>query len=297
MKKSLGYFLVVLASVSWGFIGVFNRMLASTGISVWTRMCMRNTGSLVLCLALFIIFKRSVFRINPRHLPMFLCSGVLGIVGATVTYMSSQMMCSLAVSAILLYLAPTFVVLASAILWKVPLTARRIAAVVMALLGCGFVSGLVGGDMGSTLPGILLGIGSGICYGSYTVFSHYNLERYDAYTSFFWSIAMAGVVSLIGFNGREIAGALSCAEGVFGMLGLVVFGTVLPFLTYTVGLTAIESGLASVIANVEPVTAALLGIVLYHEELTLWTLVGILFVLGAAVLLALGEKKPVQEAA
>jgi len=178
-----------------------------------------------------------------------------------------------------------------------PLTARRITAVVMALLGCGFVSGLVGGDMGSTLPGILLGIGSGICYGSYTIFSHYNLQRYDAYTSFFWSIAMAGVVSLIGFNGREIAGALSCAEGVFGMLGLVVFGTVLPFLTYTVGLTAIESGLASVIANVEPVTAALLGIVLYHEELTLWTLVGILFVLGAAVLLALGEKKPVQEAA
>ena len=296
MKKSLGYFLVIFASVSWGFIGVFNRMLASTGINVWTRMCIRNTGSLVLCLVLFSIFKRSVFRINPRHLPMFFCSGVLGIVGATVTYMSCQMMCSLAVAGILLYLAPTFVVLASAVLWKAPLTPRRVAAVVLALIGCAFVSGVVGGSLTASLPGLLLGIGSGLCYGGYTIFSHYNLARYDAYTSFFWSIAMAGLVSLAGFNAQEMATVFSQPKGILGALGLVVIGTVLPFLTYTIGLTAIESGLASVIANVEPVTAAVLGVVLFHETLTVWTMVGIVLVLTAAVMLAVGEKKKVQEA-
>ena len=291
MKKSLGYFFVIIASVGWGFIGVFNRMLAATGISVWTRMCIRNTGSLVLCLLLFGIFKRSVFRIDLRHLPMFFCSGVLGIVGATCTYMSCQMMCSLAVAGILLYLAPTFVVLAGAVLWKQPLTPRRIVSVLLALLGCAFVSGVMGGGLTASVPGILLGIGSGLCYGGYTIFSHYNLARYDAYTSFFWSIVMAGLVSLLGFNGPELAMAFSRPAGVFGALGLIVISTVMPFLTYTIGLTVIESGLASVIANVEPVTAAVLGITLYHEKMTPWTLLGILLVLGAAVLLALGEKK------
>ena len=291
MKKSLGYFLVILASVGWGFIGVFNRMLASTGINVWTRMCIRNTGSLVLCLILFGIFKRSVFRIDPRHLPMIFCSGVLGIVGATCTYMSCQMMCSLAVAGILLYLAPTFVVLASALLWKQPLTPRRIASVLVALLGCAFVSGVMGGGLTASVPGILLGIGSGLCYGGYTIFSHYNLARYDAYTSCFWSIVMAGLVSLVGFNTSELAMAFSQTRGVFGALGLIVICTVMPFLTYTVGLTIVESGLASVIANVEPVTAAILGITLYHERLTVWTTIGIVLVLGAAMILARGEKK------
>lgn len=283
--------MVILASVGWGFIGVFNRMLASTGINVWTRMCIRNTGSLVLCLILFGIFKRSVFRIDPRHLPMFFCSGVLGIVGATCTYMSCQMMCSLAVAGILLYLAPTFVVLASALLWKQPLTPRRIVSVLVALLGCAFVSGVMGGGLTASVPGILLGIGSGLCYGGYTIFSHYNLARYDAYTSFFWSIVMAGLVSLVGFNTSELAMAFSQTRGVFGALGLIVICTVMPFLTYTVGLTIVESGLASVIANVEPVTAAILGITLYHERLTVWTTIGIVLVLGAAVILARGEKK------
>lgn len=288
MKKSIGYLLVVLASISWGFIGVFNRMLAETGVTIWNRMCIRNTGSLIVVLLLFGLFRRSVFHINPRHLPMFFCSGVLGIVGATVTYMSCQMMCSLAVAGILLYLAPTFVVLASAILWKVKLTPRRALSVLIALIGCALVSGIVGGDLTISVTGLLLGVGAGMCYGGYTIFSHYNLRRYDAYTSFFWSIVMAGVVSLLGFNGREMIHVLSQPKGILGALGLVLIGTVIPFLLYTIGLTAVESGLASVIANVEPVVAALTGIVFYHEKLTVWMVLGMALVFVAAALIAQG---------
>lgn len=288
MKKSIGYLFVVLASISWGFIGVFNRMLAETGVTIWNRMCIRNTGSLIVVLLLFGLFRRSVFRIDPRHLPMFFCSGVLGIVGATVTYMSCQMMCSLAVAGILLYLAPTFVVLASAILWKVKLTPRRALSVLIALIGCALVSGIVGGDLTISVTGLLLGVGAGMCYGGYTIFSHYNLQRYDAYTAFFWSIVMAGVVSLLGFNGREMIHVLSQPKGIFGALGLVLIGTVIPFLLYTIGLTAVESGLASVIANVEPVVAALTGVIFYREKLTVWMVLGMALVFVAAALIAQG---------
>ena len=288
MRKSIGCALVVLASVCWGFIGVFNRMMAEAGVTIWNRMCIRNTGSLIVVLILFGIFRRSVFRINPRHLPMFFCSGVLGIVGTTVTYMSCQILCSLAVAGILLYLAPTFVVLASAVLWKVKLTPRRAFSVLIALLGCALVSGIVGGDLTLSVTGLLLGVGAGMCYAGYTVFSHYNLQRYDAYTAFFWSIVMAGIVSLLGFNGHEMVRVLSQPKGLLGALGLILICTVIPFLVYTIGLTAVESGLASVIANVEPVVAALTGTLFYREMLTGWMMLGMALVFIAAALLATG---------
>ena len=48
----------------------------------------------------------------------------------------------------------------------------------------------------------------------------------------------------------------------------------------------VESGKASIIANVEPVVAALTGVVFFHEVLNVWTVLGIVCVLGGVVLLA-----------
>ena len=35
MSKRLAYIYVILGAACWGFIGVFNRMLAEVGVSVW----------------------------------------------------------------------------------------------------------------------------------------------------------------------------------------------------------------------------------------------------------------------
>ena len=65
-----------------------------------------------------------------------------------------------------------------------------------------------------------------------------------------------------------------------------MIATVLPYLFYTKGLEVVESGKASIIANVEPVVAALTGVVFFHEVLNVWTVLGIVCVLGGVVLLA-----------
>ena len=65
----------------------------------------------------------------------------------------------------------------------------------------------------------------------------------------------------------------------------------LPYFFYTKGLEGVESGLAAVIANVEPVVAALTGMIVYHETPSVWTAVGIVLILAAAVILARGENR------
>ncbi len=64
------------------------------------------------------------FAFRLRHLPIFLCSGLISILFFTLCYFRSQQVSSLAVAAILLT-APTFVVILSALLWKDRITKRN----------------------------------------------------------------------------------------------------------------------------------------------------------------------------
>ena len=158
MKKTISYLYVILGAACWGFIGLFNRMLGETGVSVWNRVFIRNFISLVLLTVVFALFHRQVFRIRLKHLPIFLAAGLISVLCLAITYFNCQMHCSLAVAGILLYLAPSFVVLMSALLWKAPLTKRKLLALALSFAGCALVSGIVGGDTSVSAVGLLLGV-------------------------------------------------------------------------------------------------------------------------------------------
>ena len=289
MKKTISYLYVILGAACWGFIGLFNRMLGEAGVSVWNRVFIRNFVSLVLLTAVFALFHRQVFRIRLKHLPIFLAAGLISVLCLAITYFNCQMRCSLAVAGILLYLAPSFVVLMSALLWKAPLTKRKLLALALSFLGCALVSGIVGGDTSVSAVGLLLGVGAGFCYATYTIFTHYGLQHYDSYTMIYWTFLVAGIGSVFFLNPAELAAAMPQGKLWLGAAGLVVIATVLPYIFYTKGLEGVESGKASIIANVEPVVAALTGVVFFHETLSVWTLLGVGCVLGGVIILAKGD--------
>ena len=285
-NKRLAYAYVIFGAACWGFIGVFNRMLGAQGVGVWNRVTIRNFLALAVLTVVFACCKRSVFAIKLRHVPIFLGAGLLSVLGLAITYFNCQMHCSLAVAGILLYLAPSFVVLMSAALWKAPITKRKIAALVLSFLGCALVSGIMSGALTVSATGLLLGIGAGFCYATYTVFAHYGLKHYDTFTMTYWTFFFAGIGSLLFLDWGVLAPTLSRGITWVGIAGLVLVSTVLPYLFYTKGLEVVESGKASIIANVEPVVAALCGIVFYHEVMDIWTVLGNVCVLLGVVLLA-----------
>ncbi len=286
MKKYLSYFYVILSAVCWGFIGFFNRMLTAAGVELGNRVFIRNFGSLVVLTVIFALFHRQVFRIRLRHLPIFLCSGLISILALSLVYFRCQTLCSLSVAAVLLYLAPSFVVIASVILWKTPLTKRKLIALAVSLLGSVLVSGILGGHMTASWAGIMLGVLSGLCYGSYTVFAHYGLQHYESYTMIYWTFLVAGLGSLLCADLRALPAAFATSRGVVGALGVVLVATVLPYVFYTKGLEGVESGRASIITNIEPVMETLVGVFVFKEPLTLWTVLGMSCVFGCVILLA-----------
>ena len=286
MKTYLHYLYVILAAACWGVIGLFNRILGQLGVGVLQRVTIRNFGALVVLTAVFALVRRDVFRVKLRHLPLFMGSGIVSVLGLSVVYFQCQMECSLAVAGILLYLAPSFVVLMSAALWKAPITRRKVTALVLALVGCALVSGIVGGEVTASPRGLLLGVASGFCDATYTVFSHYTLRHYDSLTMTYWTFVFAGLGSLAFWDTAAVTAALSDGRGLAGALGLAVIATALPYLLYTKGLEGVESGKASIIANVEPVVGALVGVFVFGETLSVWVILGIACVLGGVLLLA-----------
>lgn len=278
------YASILLAAALWGIIGLWNRRLMATGLSPTTIVVVRNLGGCLLLAAIFALKDRSVFRIRKAHLKYFFGTGVVSVLLFTCCYFTCQKLCSLAVASILLYTAPSFVVLLSAILWKEPITRRKVLALVLTLVGCALVCGIFAGDLTVTASGVLLGLGAGFFYALYSIFGRYALAHYDSMTVTVWTFLVAGPASLVLLKPGELA-ALAQPGNLLTAICLVVFSTVLPYLFYTKGLSQVESGKASIMASLEPVVASLVGVAVFGEPMSLLTAAGILLVLSGVVIL------------
>ena len=286
-KSAAGACACILAGAAlWGIIGVWNRRLMAGGLSPASIVVVRNFGGMALLSAVFALRDRSVFRVKRAHLKYFFGTGVVSVVLFTLCYFTCQKLCSLAVASILLYTAPSFVVVLSAIRWKEPVTKRKLAALGLTLVGCALVCGVFAGDLTVTVPGILLGLGAGFFYALYSVFGRYALAHYDSMTVTVWTFLFAGPASLVLLRPAEIAAALSRRPSLWlTAAGLVAFSTVAPYILYTRGLSQVEAGRASIMASLEPVVASLAGVLVFREPMSALTAGGIVCVLAGVYIL------------
>ena len=283
-KKSGGTCACILAAAAlWGVIGLWNRRLLASGLSPTTIVTVRNLGGMLLLSAIFTVKDRNVFRVRREHLKYFFGTGVISVVLFTACYFSCQKICSLAVASVLLYTAPSFVVILSAILWKEPVTGKKLTALGLTLVGCACVCGLFSEDLTVTATGILLGLGAGFFYALYSIFGRYALAHYDSMTVTVWTFLFAGPASLVFLRPAELAALTPSAW--LTAAGLVVFSTVLPYILYTKGLSQVESGRASIMASLEPVVASLAGVLVFGEPMGLLTAAGIALVLAGVIIL------------
>lgn len=282
---------VILAGSLWGFMGFFRRTLDSMGISAIGCIAVRCVFAAVLFGAVVFFGDRNAFKVKLKDLWIFIGSGVVSLLVFGVCYFKAMDYMSLSAAAILLYTAPCFVILFSALLFKEKLTGQKLLAMLLAFAGCCLVSGIGGGGARITPVGLILGLASGVCYALYSIFSRFALNRgYSSLTINFYSCLLAAVGATI-IGGTEYVPIITSSAQNFGFAfatGLVT--CFLPYLLYTRGLVGLENGKASIMASIEPVVATVVGVVIYHEALTGLSAAGIVLVLGAIVLLNVKPK-------
>ena len=278
--------LVMCAGVCWGLIGLFSQALAAEGLSsvqITTVRCVLAT----VCIGLYLaVFRRDAFRFRLRDIWMFLGSGIASIAFFNVCYFTCIARCGLSLAAILLYTAPCFVVLMSAVLFKERITRVKLVALLVAFTGCLFVVGVGSGGVRASALGIAAGVGSGIGYALYSIFGRYALARYSAPTLTFYTFLLAAC-ALLPFSqpGQIVALAASSPAAGGTMLLLALVSTVLPFACYTTGLAHMETGKASIMAFIEPMTALIIAVCVFGETLTPGNVFGIVCIVVAVALL------------
>ena len=283
------YALVLAAGACWGVIGLFNRNLTALGFtSAAGLVVLRNSGAAALLGFVLLVTDRSAFRIKLRHLPCFLGSGIVSLLFFTLCYFRSQQLNSLALAGILLYTAPAFVMLMSVPIFGDRITGKKLLALAVAFCGCVLASGLIGGELKLTAAGLLLGLGSGLFYASYSIFARMAMKHYRSLTVTFYTFVVAGLGSLA----LPASGAVSYDAAAWNgtaalhLAGLLVVATVAPYILYTKGLERLgDGGKASILASIEPVVAAFTGVLAFGEPLGFGTAGGLVCILISVFIL------------
>lgn len=281
---------ILAAGAGWGIIGVFSRPLSEAGLNAVQITFVRSViVALGMALYLFLTDRKQL-QIQAKDIWMFLGTGLLSIVFFNICYFLTIEKATLAAASILLYTAPCFVMLMSAVFFRERVTAQKLAALALAFGGCVLVSGFTGGQMSGFA--VLTGIGSGIGYALYSIFGSVALKKYQPYTVIFYTFLIA-CAGLLPFSKVTEIGAVMAERGsvLASVLALGIVSTLLPFILYTGGLKSMEAGKASVLAFAEPMVATIAGIAVFKEKVSVQNVLGIALIFVAILLLNLRRHK------
>lgn len=285
--------LVLTAGILWGMIGIFVRKLSQLSFGSMEIVSLRAiTTSILLFLYLF-IFDRKKLVVRGKDLWCFLGTGILSIVFFNFCYFNAITLTSLSMAAILLYTAPAILTILSFFLFQEKITKIKVLSLVLTFAGCVCVTGVLSGNSELNLKGLLAGLGAGLGYALYSVFSRFALQRgYHSLTISFYTFLFAifGTLPLADAKGMWLV----LSKDINILLFCFVFGlvsTVIPYITYTTGMKNMENSKAAIIASVEPVAATLLGVLVYHEKLSFEGGIGALLVLSAIIICNLKFQK------
>ena len=286
MRQSRYTLSVIAAGILWGIISIFIKGLNASDLSPIQILQLRAIiASVIMAPYLFITDKKLLY-FNLKDIWMFIGTGVISLTFFSLCYFQPIIESGASVAVILLYTSPIFVILFSLALFKEKITAVKLTALVMTFMGCILVSGLGQNGGGITVKGFIIGLGSGLGYALYSIFSRYALRKYHVLTITFYTFLFCGL-SIIPFSGLGLGSGIMQPQLLLYGAGIALFCTVLPYLFYTYGMLRIETGKAAILVTVEPLVGTLVGCGLYGEPMTLLKAIGILLTFGAVILLGL----------
>lgn len=285
--RKISSLLIIISGILWGSMGIFVRQFNKGGLASMEISGIRSFGAgLFIVIALF-VWKRELLKIKPKDIWVFLGSGLLSVLCFNYCYFKTISLTSMAVAAVLLYTSPMIVMILSVCLFHEKLTPVKIVALLISFSGCVLVSGAIGGQTVLTPQGLLTGIGAGFSYALYTIFSRYGLQKgYHPLTIVAYTFLISGLGILpLCKTGTVIQILAGDKRLLLLAVAFAVISTVFPYFLYTIALSYTEAGKAAIMASTEPVAAAVFGVVLFHEKMTINIFLGILCVLSSLLIL------------
>lgn len=283
--------MVVGAGMLWGIIALFVRALSAAGLSSLEIVFFRNILAAAALGIVIVVRDRTALRIRLRDGWMFVGTGMVSIALFNLCYFYTLSRSSVAVAALLLYTSPVFVLVLSVLLFHERMTGRRLTAIVMTVVGCACITGVFAQTQTVAPLTAVCGLGSGLFYAMYSIFAKFALPRYSTITVSFYTFVFAALATAPFSVKQCVALTWQRPQILLLGLGLAVMCTVVPFLLYTGGLEGMPASQAAVLATVEPLVGSLLGVAVFGDPFTVWTILGMFLILGAIFVLQMPLQK------
>ncbi len=293
--KKIYLILPILAGIMFGSSGIFVRTLTQNGIDQPTLLFLRFSIAIVPILIAILLTDRELFKIELKDIPLFLaCS--LCILGLNLCYNQSMNTVPLSLAAVLLSIAPIYVLVIAYFLFGEKITSKKLVCMILAIFGCILMTGVLESDLGSISTfGILSGIGAGLFWAFYLMASKKSIENGNhTFTILFYSIIFI-TIALIPFSDFGQISNFVSINPAFTIMFLILHSTfsfALPYIFSTLSLKYIDSGTSSILlSGAEPFAALIFGFLIYAEIPTPLMFCGFILTIIAMMMLSRNDTK------
>lgn len=285
MKKGLIY--IILASVLWGTSGIFVHYLTPYGVSSLQMTFIRGAVASACMAGYVLITNRSIIKTNFKEILLFIGSGLSFFITATCYYHSMQLT-SISTAVVLMYTAPIFVMIYSVTFLGEKSSCMKLISVAGMIVGCGLVSGIIGG-LKFDVMGIAIGLLSGISYAAYNIITKIEMQKgINPIKANFYCFLFSMIIGAVVAKPVEIIDCIILNPPVVISLtiGAGVFACIVPYFLYTMALRKIPVGTATSLGILEPMAATIFSVLIFKEELSLYSVIGIVLILGSVFILS-----------
>lgn len=282
-EQNKGYIMVLIAGMLWGTIGFFATLLSQLGMEAGPVAFFRVlSATIVLAIILLVKGKgTSLFAISKKGLFSCMLVGFISQALYNVCYMHAIEQGGMATAAVFLYTSPIYVAILSRILFKEPLTSNKIMAIVINIIGC--IITVTGGDFSTmkvSLFGLVMGILAGFTYALLPILSRTGADKEDPYTAAFYGQAFGALLLFFLIRPYNGVGAEFNVQMLLVLIGFGIVPSAMGYIVYYTGISKVtETSRIPVLASVETVVAAIVGLIAFGQSLSLMKILGIILVL------------------
>lgn len=276
--KFSGSALIVLAAICWGVTGGLGDILMAKGWDPVVISFYRGAIGLACFVPWFFMSAKGKNKFSASLILWSAAAGI-GVAGNFAFYFLSIKATSVPVAATLMYTAPLFVMLISFLFRLERSTWFKWICIFSVLIGIVLLTEAY--DVGSgavNMVGAATGLAAGLSYALF-IFGFKNASAAGKPQTVLMLAFLTFCVVLAFFVDLEEAASVVTSPDIGWFVAIGLVGAGLSFALYTIGIKRTAPSTTSVIAMVEPVTAALFGIVLLGDELSIVQITGMVVIL------------------
>lgn len=280
------YFFVLLAAILWGMTGTAQTFL-DKGVSSIAVATIRSAIGGGLLLVAVVLLRKISFRTWSWKWTILAAASIALFQGL---FFTSIRLTGVAIGTVVtIGSAPMFSGMLEWLFWKTRPSKIWGIATIMTITGCMLLF-INSGDRAIHLGGVGLAVCAGLSFAVYTNMSKQLMAQQEALPAVAMTFSICAVL-LLPFSISSGFSWLAEMQNLWTMIFMGVMCTSIAYLLFLSGLQKISSSSAVTLSLAEPLTAAMLGVLLVGEHLSSTSWVGVAMLLGGIVVLTFTGRK------